>query len=105
RNALESQRESSPPPVETAASSLPSDQRGGPGQPGAERPQHHERTLLDAALPNGLVQRNRNRCCRRIAIAVQIKHDFFKRQLKSISHRLEDAHVGLMRYIEVEVGD
>jgi hypothetical protein len=76
---------------------LPFDDRRAPGQAGAEDHHQDQVAALDFSRRNGLVQRNGHRRRRRVAVAVQIDEQLFRRGAEPFAHRVNDPAVGLMR--------
>src|SRR5680860_1684400 len=58
--------------VDAARSQLPLGEAGAPGEPSAEPGHQQHVALLQAAVLTGLVQADRNRGARGVAIAVQV---------------------------------
>src|SRR5262245_57714268 len=82
---------------------LPPDQRRAPGEAAAHRLEHHQIAALDAAIGDRVGERQRNRCGRGVAVAVERKHDLFGRKAELASDAVDDPLVGLMRHEPVDV--
>ena len=70
------------------------------GKSGCEGREDDVVALLEQLLvvPHG----QRNRCCRRVAVAVDVDDDLFERYLRALGHGLDDAAVGLVGYHPVD---
>ncbi len=78
--------------------------RDGPGrEPGAERDHHELVADLDAALVDGLGERDRHRRGRRVPVPVEVDEHPLHRQVEALGHRLDDPDVGLVRDEQVDV--
>ena len=58
--------------------------------------------VLHTLLLNGFAQRDRNRRRRRIAIMLNIAHEFVSIQAQLARGRLQDAQIGLMRDHQID---
>ena len=82
---------------------LPAQQNCTPGEATTHTFQHQPVAALDAPVPDGSIQRQRNRGCRRIAVAIHRRDDLVHRQAEFLRRRLDDADIGLMRDQPVDV--
>src|SRR5690349_7370674 len=60
-------------------------------------------TRLDATLPNGLLQRQRDGSAGRVAVLVDVDRYALDRQADAASGGIDDAEVGLVRHPEVDL--
>src|ERR1700674_2928231 len=74
-----------------------------PREAGPETRQQHVVASLDAALADRLLERDRDRCARRVAVLVDVDGNPFEWQTDSPGRGVDDAKVGLMRDPEVDV--
>ena len=82
--------------------SIPEDRRA-PGKSAAHRFQHDDVAALDSAILHRGVERQRNRCRRRVGVPVDRDHDLFGRQAELLRGGVEDSRIGLVRNDPVDV--
>src|SRR3954454_2813545 len=94
------------PPVTNATRSVttdrscvraPPEQRAGPCHTGPEAGTEDEVPLFDAAVVDGFEQRERDRCRRRVAVAVDVHEGAVGFEAEALRGRVDDAGVRLMR--------
>src|SRR3984893_9499325 len=84
---------------------LPPHQGTAPCHPRADCHHRDEIARLETARPVGLVERNRQRSTRRIAVTFEVQPTFFERNAEPLQHRFYNPGVGLMRDNVVDVAD
>src|SRR3954453_14428969 len=83
-------------------SSAPFHQGCAPGKAAAHCLDHDMLTGLDAAIPHGFVQRQRNGCRRSVGVSIHGHDDVIHGQAELAGGGFDDAQVGLMRYQPVD---
>src|ERR1700686_4564811 len=72
-------------------------ERGAPREAGSEAREQHVVALLDASLANRLLERDRNRRARCVAVLVDVDGDALDRQAEAARRGVDDPEVGLVR--------
>src|SRR6478672_8610684 len=82
---------------------LPPREDRAPSKAAAHGFHQHEIAFLDAMLLKRLIERQRNRGSRGVAVPVERDHDLLGRYGKLLCDTVQDALVGLMRHVEIDL--
>src|SRR3954447_24423096 len=94
------------PPVEGLRHLLrPFDQSGAPREPGSHSGHQHQLAGPEPAVRGGVRKRERNRARGRVPVTVDVDDDLFVRDPELPRCVVDDAHVGLVRDVQVDVVD
>ena len=91
--------------VAIVPSSLPPHQGTAPRHPRADRHHRDKIARLETARPVRLIEGNRQRGTRRIAVTFEVQPTFFDWNAEPPQHRFDNPGVGLVRDNVVDVGD
>src|SRR5262249_47061255 len=86
-----------------SGSDTPAQQYGSDREPRADRREQYQIPLLEPSRAHGVVERERNRCRRRVAESIDVDDDLVLIDAELFGRRLDDAAVRLVRHEEVEV--
>src|SRR5690349_385429 len=81
----------------------PADERRSPREAAAHRLQHDEVAVLDAAVADGVVERERNGRRGRVAVPADGRNDLLLADTELPGAGVDDALIGLMRHEPVDV--
>src|SRR5689334_12489712 len=89
----------------SVSSCRPFDQSRAPREPGTHSGHQYEIARAEPAVGLRVRQRERDRARRGVAIAVDVDHGLLLRNAQLLTCMLDDAHIRLMRNVDVDVLD
>src|SRR6266581_5562959 len=81
----------------------PPQERRAPGQAGSESGQQNVVAAVHTAVADRILERERNRCARRVAVLVDVDGDAVQGQADPARGRVDDAEVRLVRNPQVDL--